>query len=60
MSPRNRGDSGRGITATTSAHLATFLDMMVADRGAAENTIESYRRDLEDFLGFLVRRKRTL
>ncbi|MBT3658277.1 MAG: site-specific tyrosine recombinase XerD [Rhodospirillaceae bacterium] len=60
MSPRNRGDSGRGITATTSAHVETFLDMMVADRGAAENTIESYRRDLEDFLGFLVRRKRTL
>ena len=26
-----------------------FLDMLVAERGAALNTIEAYRRDLTDF-----------
>ena len=30
-----------------------FLEMMAAERGAARNTIESYRRDLEDFATFL-------
>ncbi len=37
-------------------HLAAFLEMMAAERGAAPNTLEAYRRDLEDFLGFLQRR----
>jgi integrase/recombinase XerD len=26
--------------------------MMAAERGAADNTLEAYRRDLQDFLGF--------
>lgn len=30
-----------------------FLEMMAAERGAARNTIESYRRDLGDFAAFL-------
>jgi integrase/recombinase XerD len=29
--------------------LAQFLDMLAAERGAAANTIEAYRRDLEDY-----------
>lgn len=33
-----------------------FLDMAAAERGAALNTIEAYRRDLRDYLGFLARR----
>jgi integrase/recombinase XerD len=37
------GDSG----------VETFLEMLAAERGAALNTLESYRRDLEDFAGFL-------
>lgn len=37
------GDSG----------IETFLEMLAAERGAALNTLESYRRDLEDFAGFL-------
>ena len=36
-------------------HLKSFLEMMAAERGAADNTLEAYRRDLEDFLGFLER-----
>lgn len=30
-----------------------FLDMMVAERGAAGNTYESYQRDMVDFFAFL-------
>lgn len=37
------GDSG----------IETFLEMLAAERGAALNTLESYRRDLEDFAEFL-------
>jgi integrase/recombinase XerD len=40
-----------------SDHLAdAFLEMMSAERGAAKNTIEAYRRDLADYLGFLAGR----
>ena len=31
-------------------HLETFLEMMVVERGSSKNTIESYRRDLADFI----------
>ncbi|RJF90011.1 site-specific tyrosine recombinase XerD [Oleomonas cavernae] len=34
--------------------------MMTAERNAAANTIASYRRDLADYAGFLVRQGRTL
>lgn len=38
-----------------SAHLVdAFLEMMSAERGAAKNTIEAYRRDLDDYAGFLA------
>ncbi|MBI4923695.1 MAG: site-specific tyrosine recombinase XerD [Devosia nanyangense] len=38
----------------SSAHLIeAFLEMMSAERGAAKNTIEAYRRDLIDYSGFL-------
>lgn len=33
---------------------ALFLDMMAAERGAAANTLQAYRRDLEDYIGFLL------
>jgi integrase/recombinase XerD len=37
------------------AHLIeAFLEMMSAERGAAKNTIEAYRRDLSDYGGFLA------
>lgn len=34
-----------------------FLEMLAAERGAATNTLEAYRRDLETFSRFLTRRK---
>ena len=34
-----------------------FLDMLVAERGAAANTVAAYGRDLEDAAGFLAGRK---
>lgn len=37
-------------------HLETFLEMMAAERGAARNTHDAYRRDLEDLAGFLAAR----
>ncbi|WP_142850128.1 site-specific tyrosine recombinase XerD [Telmatospirillum sp. J64-1] len=36
-----------------SRHIETFLEMMAAERGAAANTLEAYRRDLDDLSGFL-------
>src|SRR5262249_49036881 len=36
-------------------HLEGFLEMLAAERGAASNTLQAYRRDLEDFLSFLQR-----
>ena len=35
-----------------------FLEMLSAERGAAKNTLEAYRRDLDDYCGFLDRRGR--
>jgi len=39
--------------ASDAIHLESFLEMLAVERGAAQNTLESYRRDLEDFSGFL-------
>lgn len=36
-----------------SPEVDAFLEMLVAERGAAQNTIEAYRRDLEHFNIFL-------
>jgi len=33
---------------------ALFLDMIAAERGASANTLEAYRRDLDDYEGFLA------
>src|SRR3954454_7650586 len=32
-----------------------FLDMLAAEQGAGDNTLQAYRRDLEDFSAFLSR-----
>ncbi|MEX1306296.1 MAG: site-specific tyrosine recombinase XerD [Rhodovibrionaceae bacterium] len=35
--------------APLSRHIESFLEMLAAERGAALNTLEAYRRDLRDF-----------
>lgn len=39
--------------------VGSFLEMMSAERGAAENTIEAYRRDLESYGAFLSANSKT-
>jgi integrase/recombinase XerD len=42
-----------------SSELALFLDMLMAERGAAAQTIEAYTRDLSAFLAFLAAKRTT-
>lgn len=39
--------------ASGASLVASFLDMMSVERGASANTLDAYRRDLEDYLVFL-------
>jgi integrase/recombinase XerD len=41
------------MTDLSAARLEAFLEMMSAERGASENTLAAYRRDLEDAAEFL-------
>jgi len=43
-----------------SSTLEDFLAMLAAERGAAKNTLDAYRRDLEDAAGRLLKRKKLL
>src|SRR6478672_5947654 len=36
-----------------------FLDMLAAEQGAGDNTLQAYRRDLTDFSEFLARSRQT-
>ena len=38
--------------------IQSFLDAMAAERGASRNTLDAYRRDLDDYAAFLAKRKR--
>jgi integrase/recombinase XerD len=38
-----------------SPQIEAFLEMLVAERGAARNTVEAYGRDLEHYTAFLAR-----
>ncbi len=43
------------------SHLVeAFLEMMSAERNAARNTIEAYRRDLDDYSGYLAGKGRSV
>ncbi len=37
-------------------HVAAFLEMLASERGAADNTLDAYRRDLADFASFVAAR----
>lgn len=39
-----------------SRHVEAFLEMMAAERGAAVNTLDAYRRDMDEFASFLAGR----
>lgn len=39
---------------------ALFLDMMATERGASANTLDAYRRDLDDYVEFLSAKKRRI
>ena len=41
----------------TAARLESFLEMMSAERGASNNTLAAYRRDLDDAASFLADRQ---
>src|SRR6267154_1499971 len=44
------------MSKTSDARLTNlFLDMLAAEQGAGDNTLDAYRRDLEDFSNFLTR-----
>lgn len=46
---------------TRSFHqLESFLEMMAAERGASENTLSAYMRDLERYRSFLIQNKLSL
>lgn len=54
-SPPDRGKLPRDL------HLVEgFLEMLSAERGAAVNTLDAYRRDLLDLAGFMTTRKRSV
>jgi integrase/recombinase XerD len=46
------------MSRVTERHIESFLEMLSAERGAAKNTLEAYRRDLDDYAGFLDGRGR--
>lgn len=50
---------GEGGGKDRDSDLALFLDMLMAERGAAAHTIEAYSRDLSAFLAFLAGKRVT-
>lgn len=44
------------LGATDASLVERFIELMLAERNAAANTVEAYRRDLADLAGFLARR----
>lgn len=46
--------AAKGAPKSVGSELALFLDMLMAERGAASHTLDAYARDLSDFLAFLA------
>lgn len=51
-----RRSSRRIPTTEADGRIDAFLEMLVAERGAARNTVDAYRRDLRDAAAFLEKR----
>ncbi len=47
-------------TSSDARLTSLFLDMLAAEQGAGDNTLDAYRGDLEDLSEFLARRESTL
>ena len=45
------------LPSAASSELALFVEMLMAERGAASHTVAAYSRDLSGFLAFLAGRK---
>ncbi len=52
--------AARGKRKPASDAVELFLDMMATERGASGNTLDAYRRDLDDYSGFLASKKRSV
>jgi integrase/recombinase XerD len=50
----------RATAPSDATLIELFLDMLAAERGASENTIAAYRRDLEDFSAALRGKRRSI
>ena len=51
-------DAGNETTRTAGLrHLTAFIEMMSAEKGASANTLEAYRRDVDDLLRYLAGRR---
>lgn len=48
------------LAVRVTPRIEAFLEMLAGERGAARNTIDSYKRDLADVEAFLARRDRAL
>ncbi|MEM9589743.1 MAG: site-specific tyrosine recombinase XerD [Pseudomonadota bacterium] len=46
--------SSTSLTPASTSELALFVEMLLAERGAAAHTVNAYARDLSDFLAFLA------
>jgi len=55
-SSKRRGRPSKKRASAESPRIESFLEMLIAERGAAANTVEAYRRDLANFEGFLRKR----
>ena len=49
----------RKLSQPSTGVVQAFLEMMAAERGAAKNTHDAYRRDLSDYAGWLAHRRKT-
>jgi integrase/recombinase XerD len=51
---KTAGGAGRTAKRSDERLVALFLDMLAAERGAGNNTLSAYSRDLTDFIGSLA------